>query len=423
MFKNKAIKGFICLLAIMLAGLIWAKGTVRKEGTKTVGAKAIEPKSIMEYKMPEGEEIVDVIFGEATMTVKEARALGMKGLEQKKATETVKVQYPKVVITGKAVRFLNETGKVLSSKNLEEFGYKVWGNVSATGDKVFISSFSKKKEGDALVPTNLFCLDKKGDVLWKREFEGEPRISGNEKYIADINPPDCSVGVRFYNIEGNKLWEKSYFTWGTAEILYDGKVVISTGKILYFVNQNGKELWNYKLEQEIGPGCIETGYGGSKRGNFFAVCGDKLYSFDEKGLLWKADIFLFGNEIEFSKDGNYLCGFGIGKDSKPSLWFINNKNGDLVWKVNIENHYNVEGIDIITKENGDIQILITGRKLEKMGKFYETKKNEILILDGKGEIIYSIKTPPLSQAKFEKGGKNILLTTQDNRLMVYELEK
>jgi hypothetical protein len=52
MFKNKAIKGLICLLAIMLAGLIWAKGEKGKKGTETAEAKKIQGGVQMEKYVP-----------------------------------------------------------------------------------------------------------------------------------------------------------------------------------------------------------------------------------------------------------------------------------------------------------------------------------------------------------------------------------
>jgi len=151
--------------------------------------QAIEPKLVMEYKLSEGEEIVDVIFDEATMTVKEAMALGMKGLEQKKATETVKVQYPKVIFTKRNVKFLDAYGKQKNSYSIEEEA---------------------------------------------------PRVNHNQKYIAIYGwvrkEKSADKTIHIFDNNGNKLWEKNYGYRGWSQIRHctlskEGKSAIFWGDV------------------------------------------------------------------------------------------------------------------------------------------------------------------------------------------------
>lgn len=51
---------------------------------KDIEVKDIQPEMVWELPI-KGEKIINVIFDEITMIVKEAKALGMKGLEQKKS--------------------------------------------------------------------------------------------------------------------------------------------------------------------------------------------------------------------------------------------------------------------------------------------------------------------------------------------------
>ncbi|MBU2462251.1 hypothetical protein KKH65_05200, partial [bacterium] len=130
-------KVFGILLVLGMVSLVWAEkpslGTVTEQA---LGTQTIEPKLIMEYKFD--EPVVDVIFDEATMTVKEARALGMKGLEKRKATEKVKVQYPKVVVVGKRVKYIKSEGGYPYAEDFEE--------LHPASIKFFSEKEKKKKE-------------------------------------------------------------------------------------------------------------------------------------------------------------------------------------------------------------------------------------------------------------------------------------
>ncbi len=75
------------------------------------------------------DTIVDVIFDTATVTVKEAKVLGVKRLEGREELEIVKLEYPKVVMIGdtskkykglvKSIKFLNKKGEVIKEVELK----------------------------------------------------------------------------------------------------------------------------------------------------------------------------------------------------------------------------------------------------------------------------------------------------------------
>ncbi|MDI6703292.1 MAG: hypothetical protein QME40_01265 [bacterium] len=334
MFKQKAIKGLICLVAIgVFASTGWAMGkkpaeseqllvsseqkeiestgvqpegeskpakveVAEQKGTQTSEAQAIEPKPVMEYKLPEGEEIVDVIFGEAEMTVEEAMALGIKGLEQKKATETVKVQYPKVItikdmnikgdVSIKSIRFLNEKGEMKSEYQVK--GQREWTGVMVSKNKKYLNVHSiinyEKEEAESIM------LNDEGKVLWSVKhnlFEVYPSPNGkylvglptiewsdapiyvyNEKgLVREIKKDDLSCRLSFskdgsyfavtlttriegedradlivFDGEGNELWRKNGITRGIAadycpiNITDDDIITVMTGgdeyKIYHF---------------------------------------------------------------------------------------------------------------------------------------------------------------------------------------------
>ncbi|MFH1612303.1 MAG: hypothetical protein ABIB46_01005 [bacterium] len=169
---KKIIYGMICFLAI----LMFESMGEFAQGTET---QTIELKPVMEYKCD--EPIVDVIFGEAEMTVKEAMALGMKGLEQKKETEKVKVQYPKVVVTEKAIQTLDEKGTALDE----------------SGRVKFLDENGKVKREEVLAPYGDVILSKKGNYV------------GITKSINVTEKGPESIEFRLMDDEGKTLWKSN----------------------------------------------------------------------------------------------------------------------------------------------------------------------------------------------------------------------
>ncbi|MDI6703290.1 MAG: PQQ-binding-like beta-propeller repeat protein [bacterium] len=391
MFRKKAIKGLICFLAIgVFASTGWAMGkkpamnkeqavvdqpqadvkenpevaevesqaeakVTEQKGTQTPETQAVELKPIMEYKLPEGEEIVDIIFGEAEMTVEEARALGMKGLEQKKATETVKVQYPKVLVTKNAVKFLDERGRMEREVLLKEENYEK-PMVSLLTNRIVVKG--KKGEGENC---NVYAkwTDEKGKLIKIEEHIlgefGGVLMSENGKYIAiglGVKVTEPEVGeCKLYDINGNKLWtyDIEYPYHGGMDIFNDGSVVIvrsveegegiKKGKIV-LIDVNGEKLWENEIvdgthkifstaEGKIIVYTREYHFAGTPFEKFTYI----LYGFNKNGnLLWKPKEYKgFNNsfhKLSVSKNANYLTGLTLW----DHLWVMDINTGEFIWK-------------------------------------------------------------------------------------------
>lgn len=96
------------IIAILLTGisiLSFAEGVLANEAKIMWGKKFDEP-------------VIDIIFDQEKMTVKQARELGAEGLGQRKDSEIVNVKCPKVIVTKEAVKFLNEEGKTIKEVEL-----------------------------------------------------------------------------------------------------------------------------------------------------------------------------------------------------------------------------------------------------------------------------------------------------------------
>ncbi|MFH0774014.1 MAG: PQQ-binding-like beta-propeller repeat protein [bacterium] len=407
MFKEKAVKGLICLVVIgMLASSGWtiAKKVTQGTETKDSGTQTVEPTLIMEYKFD--EPITDVIFDEATMTVKEARTLGMKGLEKRKATETVKVQYPKVLVTEKAVRFLDEKGRIEREVALKKENYEELMVSLATG-KIIVKGV--KGEGENRY-RYLRWIDEKERTV-KIEEGGEVfsvLISENGKYVVsggeDLSAVEGSPICTLYDINGNELWRrKTEGDSSEVKILYDGKVLILEFFIMdktriTLININGTKLWEKNLPATPDYNVLFTN---DDKIIVYAFEIGKLYAFDKKGnLLWQP----FNNSLHYlsiSKNANYLAGL----TSWDHLWAMDINTGKFIWK------YPLEGNKPDRYYPDTIQISSNSKYI-----LYKLKESLSLLLDGKsGKALKQIK-----------GGGRFLGTDQiwrikDNKIEIFNI--
>jgi RNase H-fold protein (predicted Holliday junction resolvase) len=339
MFKKKEIKGLVCLLVIMLVSKGWAteqKGTE----TKAIGTQTIEPKLIMEYKFD--EPVVDVIFGEETMTVKEAKALGMKGLEKRKATEKVKVQYPKVVILGKKVKYA-EDYEALHPTSIKFFNEK-----------------EKKKE----VPLQ--------QTLLGRDYCGATVIiSENRKYIA-VTTPEVSEEY------------KKKFDWEEFEEMfeemcdYDTVIMDTEGNELWSVVQDNSYVYispngKYGINFVGGEGNI----GGAVYINKDGIKNLTPKHWDFQGVYFSNDgtwfaVTVEGNETILTESGKYG-----GYISHHYLIVFDERGNELWRKENIaEGDWNIEEVSI---SDDNIITVITGNYItsEKIRYYFDKKGNLI----------------------------------------------
>jgi hypothetical protein len=193
-----------------------------------------------------GEEVVDVIFDEAEMTVEEARALGFKGLEQREATDTVVVQYPKVLMIKdenakheplvKSIKFLDEKGSVKKEVPLQRYIPDKQSpariNIAKNRQYIRINTPIKEDEHGDLVEAESVILDTAGNVLWSIKHNlSIVYLSPDGKYIVGVPTLDWSdAPIYVYNEKGLVKEIKKNTSWWDIDFSADGSYFAVTIK-------------------------------------------------------------------------------------------------------------------------------------------------------------------------------------------------
>lgn len=299
-------------------------------------------KLVLEYKSD--EPIVDVIFDEATMTVKEARALGIKGLEKRKATEIVKVRYPKVVAPKDAVHprqriikgvvtFLNEKGSITNQISLRDVKFTENGKEKWIDDECWLSSNGEyagvvttsgipggiTPQGEFYESTiekvKFSLIDKNGNILWEKTVMdyliSKCIISNDGKRILMVSNPvmhkyKYSTGIYLYNEKGKQIWKQEYGkgigdTIGDTIISKNGKYIAGRVELptgirkppydpfyeywLIFYDIDKENFWQYKLEEKSASWVILSENGDVDVKNNDIRKNETIYSFTKDGKL------------------------------------------------------------------------------------------------------------------------------------------
>ena len=228
---------------------------------------------IVEYKYEKG--IDKIIFIEADISVKEARKLKIKGLEQKRETETVKIPYPKVLIVQddnsnvgglhiKSLRFLNNNGKLKKEIFLRQNNKNTLGTFSISENNRFvvITYITRKIQDDiyrGIVEAESIILSIDGDELWNTKHHlTQVEISPNGTYIIgnDIESNSTPIVIIYQGgkiIEINKHrrgWIQYYLQNGKycalRVIVFDPKIKNGVEKDiakLVLIDEKGNILW------------------------------------------------------------------------------------------------------------------------------------------------------------------------------------
>jgi hypothetical protein len=293
-------------IMVVTLGLFLGMDLAAEEGTKTLSEATFTltlsqegtDTYVLNYKSE--EEIVDVIWDEATITVSELRERGIKALE-KRATETVRIRYPKVVMIKderalvsplvKTIQFFDKRGRIKKEMALQRW-------ILYKQDPAYIF-LSKNKE--------YICISTPEPLEIPEDYKGP---------IEYYKPPrDPEIESVILNTDGEELWRATSTLSGGLWLSPNGRYFIvcnvECGRQcpLFYFNHRGtvKELW-FK-EGTMGFEYIEIDF--SKDGSWFAVVGknigEHLVVFDqEANELWRKEGVAEGDwdvwELEISND-------------------------------------------------------------------------------------------------------------------------
>ena len=278
-----------CLPCLFLVGLlacpVFAGG--RRPPADSISAESLAqkltqgnpPQALTEQLTAQyrtNQKVVDVIFGEAKVTVGEARTLGVKDLEARSPKDTVKIQYPKVVMLAdeqdstegtsyiKSIRFLNAKGVTKKEvPTLKMIPGERWSSVTISKGRKFIGvnsviEYSRENVRDA----DFIMFDDEGRELWKMKHHLTHIIpSPNGEYTLGI--PDPAIGdapIYMYDAKGlvreirkdNRSWDVdfskdgSYFAVKMVTVKQEGEAdrkVLEAAAHLIVFDSRGKELW------------------------------------------------------------------------------------------------------------------------------------------------------------------------------------
>lgn len=423
------------------------------------------------------EEIKDVAFGEGEITVEEARNMGMKGLEKERPRKKIKVRYPKIAVTKKAIKFLDPKGKVKKQISLGEITPKGWERkvkISKQGIGVLSHIFRYKEDRPS--EAEFTMIDKNGNILYKIDIS---KVGYNMPYIS---PSNYIVGTG--DITGDyfgylpSVWnhrglvkvlfkweEMKIVEWGGAEFSLNSCAFNGDGKLfattiykriwnqndkkfkeehwLILFNENGEEIWRrdlspYKIRdigvsdngefivvrtsRRIYEETGETKIIKDKRGKERIAKRRKLKEaenylllFDKNGiLLWKKNIPSGELNSIFSTDEKKLFAI-IGR----ARYLFNVSTGDLVWEHTDEVGY---GLPITSINSApDFSLFVVASRSQGRGNFY--------LFNGDGKKIWfkqfaveplAFGRPSLPKVTVASIGRRITLVTE-TRIMQYQL--
>ena len=307
------------------------KGEVSKEGEKDLPTVKLRRKVDLQNN--------SIVYGIADMTVKEARSLGVQGLDGKAANEVVKVRYPKVVIPKKGaiirlngilleflpagdrktkkVFFLNEKGKltnIIEFKDRVEFveksGRKKISNVLYFGpnyEYVVLVTFTKVvnicEKAEVYEKSWVNLIDKNGKIYWEARIPknmdiDEIKISNDAEYVA----------------------YKQYYVQGGMEDREE-----PYEKVIAY-SKDGQEVFSFPRKRNEGYELMHITL--SPKGRYLTVKGERrvrnnpdnfiLYSDLKTGKSWIA--FSWGGPHYLDQKQGWLrCDLSTGKNSSSSV--------------------------------------------------------------------------------------------------------
>ncbi|HRR96977.1 MAG TPA: hypothetical protein P5150_09655, partial [Candidatus Ratteibacteria bacterium] len=340
---------------IMILFLIGNNLFAQEKSTETAvneSTSTIEIETEWEYQFD--EPVVDVIFEEADMTVKEAKALGWKDLKGRKDDEKVKIDYPKVKFIPetisfrkdeqqiKEINFYNKEGKIIKNLQLETEWLKRE-KLATSKNKKYIS-VSKIPIEDNPENTGGSLYKSDGTLIWKKDASDSPVAVSDEGYVIGgeldwgMYAPQDFI---FYDPAGNELGRvKNPYRditdtgAGYAQFSPSGEYAL-VGYTLGFAKttvilttKKGKILWQKEIEDCMWIPTIESDF--AENVGIIGVGRKKAYYIDWEGnLKWTLPFDIKGDMIvRLSEDNKkvYIV------SSAGYLWCIDINTGQLIWK-------------------------------------------------------------------------------------------
>ncbi|MEN3044949.1 MAG: hypothetical protein ABDH37_07040 [Candidatus Hydrothermales bacterium] len=286
------------------------------------------------YEKTFKDTIVDLIFEEVEVTVKEAKSLGVKGLEDKSDEEKISFPEVKVIITEKEVKFLDKKGKVKKKINI---GYKDVFKVNKSKNEKFIGI--KVLENNDKTKAKFMMFNKDGKKLWEiNEYLYNFVVSPDGKYVIEI--PSIEYGhqapLRMLGSKGLiKEIPKPHISIGIDFSENGEYVVIGLNNrkkkegYLLLIDRYGEELWRHTVGTAVGAISI------SPTGKFISGIGSQdtlniLFVFDKIGnlIFTYSQLPKIGNiEMKFDENSNLLlltstefCGYLFDLSKSKLIW-------------------------------------------------------------------------------------------------------
>jgi len=324
-----------CLSCLFLIGLlacpVFAGG--RRPPADSISAESLAqkvtqgnpPQALTEQLTAQyrtNQKVVDVIFDEAAVTVREASALGVKGLGARSPKDTVKIRYPKVVMLAdeqdsiegtsytKSIRFLDAKGATKKEvSTLRMIPGERWSSVTISKGRKFIGANNVNEySGEYVIDADFIMFDDEGRELWKMKHHLTGIIpSPSGEYALGV--PDAAIGgapISMYNAKGlvreirkdDRSWDVDfskdggYFAVKVVTIkektnTATGRQMIEPAAHLIVFDSRGNELWK-KENITTGPSSFACQVKISDDDIITVITGVgeyRVFTFDKNGKL------------------------------------------------------------------------------------------------------------------------------------------
>ncbi|MCL6612998.1 MAG: hypothetical protein K6U03_00010 [Firmicutes bacterium] len=309
MDKKVMIVVILVLLSVLVTSVIlWVKCDTDNIAQST--------NEMIWEKELDGAAVANVIYDIAEITVKEARAIGIKNLEGKKDTDVIKVKYPKVVFIKDekitdydeiiSIKFLDIKGNI--KKELFRVSDK-YVNIDKTKKYICLTGYTGDESGLLVYLSSIF--DTNGNLLRTIKHPySYVYVSPNGKYVigSDAEYPDEPIGI--YDEKGlikeiektGPGWKRDFSkdgTWfGVTVEMVDYELLqrattpeerykTRTAHLIIF-DDKGNELWRKEnIAQGDAVNCLIKILDDNK---VIVMTGDyKIYTFNEAGDLIKVE--------------------------------------------------------------------------------------------------------------------------------------